>query len=316
MILIYSRSLPEFEVQAQLDVLHSILTCNFTSLPTEVLLHKFLKMFKGVQKRLAPYLECVDPDENSTLTKFMRCNQELSDVCPKRFGADMVLSRHCATQLWKLESENQASPDYTEQISNAVQQYQICREEARQEALACIHHLESACANADIRVIKPVRLRMRDAHRLPVRANLLHNVRDPRGVVWSRLRTSTAFHSLHAGRDVTKEAMLYCKNVADDIWDRQKLFKHSFPPPLQVIYEEYATDPVGIASEIYNYLSLPLPNNVTRWLRKNTSKYQAKQTTRNSRQTAWRWRRILKPVQVMKINEVCRNLYRHVGYDF
>ena len=164
-----------------------------------------------------------------------------------------------------------------------MNKYRECVRPCRERAKTCLYRLEGVCEASKIRSLKPVRLQMPTVQKLREifpHLKIIHNVRDPRAVVMSRKSTSRAFQSNFAtqgGRfDVVKEATLFCRNL-----NRDKLMFNSiieqFPnSSLQVIYEEFATNPIYTAKSVYEFLGTNVPDEVVTWLQENTNNAHSK----------------------------------------
>ncbi|KAI8505146.1 Carbohydrate sulfotransferase 1 [Branchiostoma belcheri] len=152
---------------------------------------------------------------------------------------------------------------------------------------------------------------------------ILHLIRDPRAIVASRLDV------LHPGavRNLSGLQELLVRSVEfDDIcgWMESNVqYRDHIPQYLQgryalVRYEDVAANPSAMAEKIYNFLGIPLPDEVMQWIDKNTkgshhivNKYQ---TNRNSRASLDTWRHKLVFSSVSRIQDRCRPIMAKLGY--
>jgi hypothetical protein len=171
-------------------------------------------------------------------------------------------------------------------------------------------------------------------HALPD-LKIIHNLRDPRGVVHSRKFVSESFHSAFAMQrhvrsqrrsssaklekrtpeyyttvDVAKEAKLLCRNLFSDIKKRRRL------PSDQVkviMYEEYASRPVRVTQQVYEFISQPMPNGVVKWLTENTSGKRVNtraQTSRQANETVLKWQQDLSVSEMLLVNSQCDKVFQ------
>ncbi|XP_066290383.1 carbohydrate sulfotransferase 1-like isoform X2 [Branchiostoma lanceolatum] len=152
---------------------------------------------------------------------------------------------------------------------------------------------------------------------------ILHLIRDPRAIVASRLALS---HPAAVRNPLGLQELLIRTLEVDDIcgWmERNVQYRDHLPQKLEgryalVRYEDVAADPSTMAQKIYNFLGIPLSDEVTEWIDKNTkgrhhivSKYQ---TNRNSQATLDTWRHKLIFSSVSRIQNRCHNIMAKLGY--
>ncbi|XP_035690770.1 carbohydrate sulfotransferase 1-like [Branchiostoma floridae] len=152
---------------------------------------------------------------------------------------------------------------------------------------------------------------------------IVHLIRDPRAIVASRLALS---HPAAVRNPLGLQELLIRTLEADEIcgWmERNVQYRDNLPQQLRgryalVRYEDVAADPSTMAEKIYNFLGIPLPDEVTDWIEKNTkghhhifSKYQ---TNRNSQATLDTWRHKLVFSSVSKVQSRCHNIMTELGY--
>ena len=315
-------------MEAIADVVKNILTCDFRRLPVEVLAHHFIGMFLQEHIGMKTYYDCIS--RNKALAACRKCNKNLKAVCPVRFGSNSMKSENCMAALlphsfpeiankWNISSQGVAA-----NIKKTMDTYAKCVQPCKEKTVLCVPRLEKVCRAADIRAIKPVRFPMESgrivANLLP-RVKLVHNLRDPRGVVHSRLHTSESFQSLYAKTkankiDIVKESVLFCRNAAKDIRIRKEIEETNRDSTLQVVYEHLADQPLSEASRIYSFIRKSMPNNVKLWLVNNTSQATGKQTQRISKVTMKKWQYNLTVAKMNEIDQFCRELYAESGHPW
>ncbi|ELT94373.1 hypothetical protein CAPTEDRAFT_193000 [Capitella teleta] len=344
------RAIPMSELTALANVTSSILNCQFDQLPTEVLLHSFVPMFLKQHKRLTPYAKCIQ-DGKPALGVCNKCNLELSSVCSKRFDVSQSNLQMCANEL-ALRHDPSATPPFpfvtsSKSVRKAVEKYRDCMKPCRSKALKCSSYLANSCHHARVRNIKPVRLPMSAArlvHQSLPDVKIIHNIRDPRGVVHSRKYVSESFHSAFAMYrtpvvskrkrdtkkspayfttvDVAKEAMLLCRNVAEDVIVRREMLKDDPGCAKEILYENYATQPLAVTQDIYDFIGQPLPHQVLQWLAENTTGEKVnsqKQTSRQANVTMLKWQDELSVRDMAAVNGHCKYLFEimhHVPWQF
>ena len=162
---------------------------------------------------------------------------------------------------------------------------------------------------------------------------IVHLVRDPRGVISSRItivQTSAKQQRSAYIREnfdvLVGKASNHCKRVRDALvrlasW---KAADPSFNDFYHLVrYEDFAYHPEDMARALYSSLGISLHNNVLAWLRKATTTTEAVghnlySTSRNSTETAEAWRNKLPFYFVRAMQETphCQYVMRRLGYEF
>jgi len=139
---------------------------------------------------------------------------------------------------------------------------------------------------------------------------LLHLIRDPRGVSLSR-KSDASFRSVNSEYtlngnsyyDIVREAALYCDSVLFDLHIRQRLEQRYPDRVQQIVFEQFVQDPVQSTQNIYKFLGEDIPVPVTNWLRIHTTRSQS---------IAVKWQHAMNGTDVWhQIYEhpMCRQLY-------
>ena len=128
----------------------------------------------------------------------------------------------------------------------------------------CSPMLKSACSSRSIRVVKVVRGTMQSMEKLLDKVpdlRVIHLIRDPRAVVLSRANFCPSIRGEYANAAgsnklnyYSREAKLYCQQMAADIRIRKRLEKQ-FPGQFYTLFfEQLADDPIVKAREVYRFL--------------------------------------------------------------
>ncbi len=189
----------------------------------------------------------------------------------------------------------------------------------------CSIHLHRAVKIISVNSIAPVLPLIN--HGLKV----IHLIRDPRGVLSSRVKISEAFENPRnykiTGTYIMKKygwiVKQYCQQIEADFHllhyilndSRYEGIRRNY---LLLRYEDLAKDPLGKATEIYKYMGMKLPSNVKRWIIQYTTSddinRDAYSTTRKSNTTFDNWRSYL-PFNVVKFTQdECKDVMRYIGY--
>lgn len=163
---------------------------------------------------------------------------------------------------------------------------------------------------------------------------VIHLVRDPRGMVVSRLRVHAKdrlpegmlYNVSHITETVRYYVQRYCLSWATNIEIGKYIPSVSSNYKL-VRYEDLARDPVGHTHDIYSFVGLgsKIPSEVYRWIVNNTGMNQKLNqsgsskpysTSRNSRETFEAWRKSVRYDFIHFIQSIgdCRKLMNLAGY--
>ena len=191
---------------------------------------------------------------------------------------------------------------------------------------------EAKCARKNNIAIKTIRIH--DINLLlplildkDVKLKVIHLVRDPRGMVASRLMLyyhthKTVFPHRYYGHLMKAVAEEYCstwlKNI--EIGRYVKEIRNNY---MLLRYEDAATNPIAAARKIYSFLGLGryIPNRIQKWILNNTlqpepGKFNPYSTQRDSKITAEHWRSKLtyETIKIIENTGRCRELMNAVGY--
>ncbi|XP_043564783.1 carbohydrate sulfotransferase 1-like [Chiloscyllium plagiosum] len=175
--------------------------------------------------------------------------------------------------------------------------------------------------------IKDIRL-LSDDPRLDLK--IIHLVRDPRGILASRMGTFTenfrAWKIWNAtGRKPHSVDLSQIATTCNDLLNSAGTGL-SRPPWLRgkymlVRYEELAREPFKKTAEIYHFIGLDVDSQVKRWILHNTratsgsTRNYKYTTTRNSSATAENWRLNLSFQIVQTVQQLCNDTLNQLGYQ-
>ena len=156
---------------------------------------------------------------------------------------------------------------------------------------SCVSTFESWCTRSRLRSAKTIRMSMEHVqHMMEVdpQIKVIHLLRDPRAI----LRSQVNFRA-KLGNEWETLATRLCSRLLKDVSIRETL-EQKYPGQLiQIRYEDLATNPIKSAETMYQYLSLPLPQQVSDWIERSTNANRnngVMGTTReNSTKVAYAW---------------------------
>ena len=188
-----------------------------------------------------------------------------------------------------------------------------------------IEKAEKHCNQTHTHVIKVVRIAKLSELETFFKqgVKILHLIRDPRGVVNSRVRVQGHTHD-----NVTHDAATYCNTAVDDMkYIREQ--ERNDPTFIRQIYhivryEDLAADPVKGMTSLYEFMGISPDENVRKW-----AKSQATPATetdgqeekvyntwrRNPEATSAKWRNSTKYSSVLQIQKVCEEFFSMFGYQ-
>lgn len=169
---------------------------------------------------------------------------------------------------------------------------------------------------------------------LPAALHVLHLVRDPRATLHSRMNMGGYFEREYRSAygsavNVTTTRMLeysanrLCEQIGYTILVGESNLPWLQGRYLRVRFEDIALDPVVQISKLFHHYGLEMTSKVLQWIENNThndaSVKTALNTKRNSTSAVDSWKPWLKSVEgrqyVKIIEEQCRDVMRHLGYD-
>lgn len=167
------------------------------------------------------------------------------------------------------------------------------------------------CKNATHRVTKVLRLTtdlLEGLLKQKPDLKVLHLFRDPRAIINSRINTGW-----YPIKNVTDNARSLCKKMLYDFRKGKELLE-IYPDRFKfIIYEDVTTSTFEKVQSLYRYLGMSL--NESRYTKVKTMPvFQSKNASDRKNNTAYWWRMSLDWDNVQKIDRVCEDVYKELGY--
>ncbi len=192
-------------------------------------------------------------------------------------------------------------------ISEYLAMYDSCLNRLVSKAQFCIdHHLTNTCLNSRVRAIKTVRATSDIVEPLLQKDpdfRVIHLMRDPRGVVKSRMASSWS-QGRYEKNDPGKLGSVFCQRALKDHGDLE-LLKNRYPQTgLTVVLENFVRYPERQTRAIFeDFLQLP------------ASKTMLDKLDRTMRVGfVDKWKKSLRPIFVQQIDKACKNFFSSVKY--
>jgi hypothetical protein len=310
----YSRDIPAFEKDFITTTTLKILSCNFTGLSANVLSQRFLLERDFPATR--PFIQCLYgryPEAPVAQT----CQAKILKFCPQFFDRKNKRYEVCHRHLHE-------SPVAELSWLPQFQAHEECTSRADERVRECVDLLTEQCQQRRVRSMKTIRLSLELADTMLRRdpdVKLLHLIRDPRGIIFSRSQNEEdrLMSKLSKG-DVITEAGVLCEHMLQDDMVFQKL-RDTYPHRVKrVRYEDLAEDPVGVGEEIYRFTQgIAMPERVKSFITQRTHAPEDGGTYNTNRAnataTAYKWRTLLPQKTRTAMNVLCRYIIRRLGYS-
>ena len=204
----------------------------------------------------------------------MNCLAEIRPLCSNLMKAESNL---CRISLTSARGQADISTISVNETLTPFIKYLNCSRELRDIVDICSLLLEETCMATHLRTAKVLRMHMKDVEGIIQKhpnLKIIHLLRDPRGIVVSRLKSNHTRLSLNnetTSSDVQKtESKYLCLKMYSDLMERREL-EIKYPQVfLEVRYESMAADPMRMAEEIYEHIGETLPDEVIKWLYDST----------------------------------------------
>ncbi|XP_060566337.1 carbohydrate sulfotransferase 1-like isoform X2 [Ruditapes philippinarum] len=206
------------------------------------------------------------------------------------------------------------------QHTNIMAAFTNCMKEEKKKQTPnlrrCFDEATSLCKKAPLRIIKFIRIKMKDAAMLLLlypNLKIVHLVRDPRGIMNSRFKIHMASED-----KIKSQVVGHCTTVYEDLKISKEIISE-FPGRLKVIlYEDLAERPLETAQSMFRFSGLPFNDYVQTFVERQTSaqRNSGKYTTlrKNSTVTANTWRKQIRfKVQNIVYNS-CLESNKIIGY--
>ena len=216
-----------------------------------------------------------------------------------RPSKDMAKGATRSSRAKRKTSAMSLSPNSTEG-QKMIQSYVRCLGDVQRNVDSCLRTILPKCLESKLHAIKTVRLDMGSVEKLLENIpnlRVIHLLRDPRGVALSRRGVENNAGVSGKG-SIVQTARMYCEVAAKDLKIRRRL-EERFPGAItQVIYEDFTSDPIKLASDVYRFLNMTLPASVRKYLDERT---QTKSSTK--------WQDRLSFHQAYDIHQHCTELF-------
>lgn len=180
----------------------------------------------------------------------------------------------------------------------------------------CFDEAISLCKQAPLRIIKFIRLKMKDAAKLLKlfpKMKIIHLLRDPRGIMNSRFQIGFA-----SKKKIEYEANKHCTRVINDLHISKEILL-KFPGRLKVVlYEDLAEKPLETSKDIFRFSGLPFNEVVKKFIKnqtnaeENAGHYGIKR--KDSSSTASEWRTRMKFGVSNIVYQACLKSNKILGY--
>ncbi|XP_033758527.1 carbohydrate sulfotransferase 4-like [Pecten maximus] len=187
----------------------------------------------------------------------------------------------------------------------------------------CLALLETACQTSSFIVIKTVRMAMADLVSLMVRystLHLLHLVRDPRAVLYSKSKFGVAL-----GINTHIKAKAECDSLLRDI-NNTMIYRERFPSRVETLYyETLAARPLETSEALYKQYGLIFTEEIRYHIYTVTSAGRESKCSSfnglclessNSSKNSNLWKRQLSRKMIAIIDRSCNTLYTETNYFY
>lgn len=181
---------------------------------------------------------------------------------------------------------------------------------------ACIKSAIDRCQRAPLLALKFIRLRMEEVlPLLPMYPNMkiIHLVRDPRGILNSRLKVGAISRKAYQGH-----VNAHCTELNDDLKNSKKILE-TYKDRLKIVqYEDMAEHPRETARALAEFSGVqflkPMQDYLQRQTHSSRDSCQYCTQRKNSSATAYKWRKQLDPEYATYIFEACKSSNEVLGY--
>ena len=178
----------------------------------------------------------------------------------------------------------------------------------------CIEELEELCKSRTHRIITTTSLSMEnviDMMEFWPNLKVINIVRDPRGMVHSRLGNKNDFHLAF---NIETHSNELCSRMYEDV-KFSYYIQRKFNDRIGVVsFEAFIESPYSGTSYIYDFFNMLYTDKI--WYRVYHSTHEKEEVgwSYNSKQVAYSWRTSLEFQTVKKIDHSCHEVYRVYGY--
>lgn len=177
----------------------------------------------------------------------------------------------------------------------------------------CLTNAMTKCRDSSLLVLKFIRLRMKDAVKLlPYFPNMkiLHLVRDPRGILNSRIKLNEKF--------VQTKVQSLCSEMKEDL-EVTKAMQEKFLGRIKIVYyEDMAARPNVTSKAISHFSGIDYTVHMQNYIKSQTSASRDTCSYCTSRAdstlTARKWRNELSPKHATFIYKACESSNKYLGF--
>ena len=319
-------------------LLEKFYLCDMSTLPTSILIHRFWHQFlvSGDMTTSANYIRCMTHHKvifNGGVTH-ERCRKLLIDVCPKRYSPGARNLEKCRSVLWNngkwKSSESEIRKHFDSKTTKKFMDYFQCIDKYELPARTCAKkELDDRCVTKKVRVVKTVRATF-DVTKVILdkyhNSKVIHLMRDPRGAARSRKLAQWSW-GLKEGKEAKDRAEKYCVRATDDNQKRM-MFNEEHPGrSMRLIYDEMVNNVTRYATEVYQFLNIPMAKQTVDFVFQNTqdkeiklktTEYPGSTNTTVEKYTsrAEKWKYFFTATEIQNIREVCKDFYEQVKYTW
>lgn len=321
-----SRSASHLELDAISYHLNNIFTCKLHELPLEVLTDNFLTdpfMRHIVPMSATSYSQCLKSTTNRTFqsetVSAYACKKLLSRGCK---SVDGISELSCYRKLHDTNTSKYDISILHEVFKSSkmfktedLQKHQLCMQSVMHKAYQCLPELIHNCKKAKLRATKVIRLQVESIKHVLMNdpdVKIIYYMRDPRAIIYSRLRTSGIKQKL------VKEATELCSTMEKDFRSFKQL-SFLFPNSMLMFrYEDLLSDRVNMTTKVYNFIEKELPESVLKFYEYALSAKKdgrgMETFRRNATYTSLQWKRKLSQKDLLTIETVCKNVLVDLHY--
>ena len=310
------RELPDYEKDFVTSSTLQLLDCNFTNLPADVILQRF--MVERTAPSTEQYVNCFTTKERGStiagqVQEPQECKRKIQPYCPTYFDKNSSAVYDCYCHL-------HAAPLQSLVDTLGFKEHKKCIRKAETRIKMCLDLITYECQKRRVRSLKTIRMPMEIMDTLLQKdqdLKLLYLVRDPRGIIISRFKNYQI--SKMSKKSMSTEAKGLCERMLADESTYQNLQKRYPERITRVRYEDLAKHPLEEAQRIYHFTQRsPIPESVKLFLEKSMHANHddgAFHTARaNATDTAYKWRRTISQKLLEDLNALCRDVIQMLGY--
>ena len=292
--------------------LHRVFLCDIDSLPTELLLHRYWT--NPNQWGMTPeYSVCL---HSQRIFQPDACQISIRGYCGERF--DQMSPDRLDECFHLLNNRTYRRLHRNGDVRKLFDKYESCFSSRRDKVdRLCARILREACVGRRLRVLKVVRTTMESVRplleSLPT-LRVVHLLRDPRAVALSRSAFGESGRGGFALRQnidnvAAAEASVFCQHAGADVRTRLTL-EHLFPGRFYTTtYEQFVSDPVASARDIYRFMNETLPAATVNSLRQAADEFRG---TRSTVELATKWQKKMTYAVAAAIARNCTRLINFV----